>query len=43
MKHWLPNAGVGLRFELQKRMNVRLDYGFGLDSQAFYISFNEAF
>ena len=29
--------------ELQKRMNVRIDYGIGLDSSAFYISFNEAF
>lgn len=43
MKYWLPNAGVGLRFELQKRMNVRIDYGFGVESNAFYISFNEAF
>ena len=40
---WLPNAGVGLRFEIQKRMNLRIDYGFGADSQAFYFSFNEAF
>lgn len=41
--HWLPNAGVGLRFEIQKRMNLRIDYGFGTNSQAFYFSFNEAF
>jgi len=41
--HWLPNAGVGLRFEIQKRMNLRIDYGFGADSKAFYFSFNEAF
>ncbi len=43
MKYWLPNGGVGLRFELQKRMNIRIDYGIGVESSAFYISFNEAF
>jgi len=43
MKNWLPNAGVGLRFELQERMNIRIDYGIGKESSAFYFSFNEAF
>jgi hypothetical protein len=43
MTNWLPNAGVGLRFEVQKRMNARFDFGVGDDSAAFYISFNEAF
>ena len=43
MNNWLPNGGVGLRFELQERMNVRIDYGIGLNSSAFYISFNEVF
>ncbi|MCK4677518.1 MAG: hypothetical protein KAT48_05245 [Bacteroidales bacterium] len=43
MKNWLPNAGVGLRFELQERMNIRIDYGVGKESSAFYFSFNEAF
>lgn len=43
MTNWLPNAGVGLRFEIQKRMNARIDYGIGNDTSAFYISFNEAF
>ena len=42
-KNWIPNAGVGLRFEIQKRMNLRIDYGLGVNSSAFYISFNEAF
>ena len=42
-EYWLPNAGVGLRFEIQKRMNLRIDYGFGAGSSAFYFSFNEAF
>ena len=41
--YWLPNAGVGLRFEIQKRMNLRIDYGVGAGSSAFYFSFNEAF
>lgn len=43
MTNWLPNAGLGFRFEVQKRMNARLDYGIGNDTSAFYISFNEAF
>jgi len=43
LKHWLPNGGLGFRFEVQKRMNARVDYGIGNDSKAFYISFNEAF
>ena len=43
MRDWLPNAGIGLRFEVQKRMNARIDFGIGNDTSAFYISFNEAF
>ncbi len=43
LTNWLPNAGVGLRFEVQKRMNARFDFGIGDDTAAFYISFNEAF
>ncbi len=43
LDHWLPNAGVGLRFEVQKRMNARIDFGIGNDTSALYISFNEAF
>jgi len=46
-KNWLPNFGVGYRFEVQPRMNVRLDIGFADDvsgwSPAFYFNFNEAF
>ncbi len=41
--YFIPNGGVGLRFEIQKRMNLRIDYGLGVNSSAFYISFNEAF
>ena len=43
MTNWLPNAGIGLRFEVQKRMNARIDFGIGDDTSALYISFNEAF
>lgn len=43
IKYWIQNVGVGLRFEIQKRMNLRIDYGIGNDSNAFYFSFNEAF
>ncbi len=43
MTNWLPNAGIGMRIEIQKRMNARLDFGIGDDTTAFYISFNEAF
>lgn len=40
---WLPNAGVGYRFELQPRMYVRFDVGFGRKSYGFYINFNQVF
>jgi len=43
LNNWLPNGGFGLRFEIQERMNIRIDYGIGVESSAFYISFNEAF
>lgn len=44
----LPNYGVGLRWEFKKRMNVRLDYGFGRRVNGHLInglvmSINEAF
>lgn len=39
----LPNAGLGYRFAIQGRLNARLDFGFGNDSQAFYFNFNEAY
>jgi hemolysin activation/secretion protein len=40
---FLPNAGVGYRFELQPRANVRVDVGFGHRSRGVYFNFNEAF
>ena len=39
----LPNYGLGLRWELKKRVNVRLDYGFGKETNSFLLSINEAF
>ncbi len=39
----LPTFGVGYRWEFKKRVNVRLDYGFGKGQSAFYFNINEAF
>ncbi len=41
--HWLPNGGIGYRFEVQPRMAIRLDFGIGKDTRGFYFNFNEAF
>jgi len=41
--NWLPNAGLGYRLEVQPRMNLRLDIGFGKEAFGFYFNFNEAF
>ncbi|WP_289731359.1 BamA/TamA family outer membrane protein [uncultured Alistipes sp.] len=41
--HTLPNYGVGLRWEFKKRVNVRVDYGFGRKTSGFLLSINEAF
>jgi hypothetical protein len=40
---WLPNFGFGYRFEVQPRMNLRIDFGFGRDSTGIYFDFTEAF
>jgi len=40
---WLPNIGVGYRLEIQPRMNLRLDFGIGRESNGIYFNFNEAF
>ena len=42
-RHALPNYGIGLRWELKKRVNVRLDYGFGRSTSGFLLEINEAF
>ena len=39
----LPNYGFGLRWELKKNVNVRLDYGFGKKQSGFLFQINEAF
>jgi hypothetical protein len=39
----LPNVGLGYRFAVQGRLNARIDYGIGKDSQAFYLNFTEAY
>lgn len=40
-----PNIGVGLRFQFDKRSrsNIRMDEGFGKNTQGFYFKINEAF
>ncbi len=43
MKHWLPNVGIGLRAELQPRMNIRVDYGWAKGENGVYITFAEVF
>ena len=42
-KHILPNYGIGYRWEFKKRVNVRLDYGFGKNQKGFIFNINEAF
>lgn len=39
----LPNFGVGYRWEFKKRVNVRLDVGFGKGQKGFVFNINEAF
>ncbi|MDE7389157.1 MAG: BamA/TamA family outer membrane protein [Muribaculaceae bacterium] len=39
----LPNYGIGYRWEFKKRVNVRVDYGFGHHQQGLVFSINEAF
>lgn len=41
--HTLPNYGIGYRWEFKKKMNVRLDLGFGRHTYGFVVSINEAF
>lgn len=39
----LPNFGVGYRWEFKKRVNIRLDLGFGRNGSGFIFNINEAF
>jgi hypothetical protein len=41
--HWLPNLGVGYRFEFKPRVNVRFDVGVGSNTKGVYFQINEAF
>jgi hypothetical protein len=41
--NWLPSFGIGYRLQVQPRMNLRLDFGFGTESRGFYFNFNEAY
>ncbi len=43
LKHFLPNAGVGYRWEFKKRVNVRLDLGVGKGCYGVEFGINEAF
>lgn len=43
VSHVLPNYGVGYRWEFKKRVNVRLDVGFGKHQPGFMFNINEAF
>jgi len=43
LSHWLPNGGLGARFEIHDRMNIRVDGGIGKKEHGFYITFKEAF
>jgi outer membrane protein assembly factor BamA len=40
---FLPNYGLGLRFAVQPRMNVRVDFGLGRESSGVYFNLLEAF
>lgn len=41
--HWLPNGGIGYRFEFKPRVNVRFDAGVGRNTKGVYFQINEAF
>lgn len=45
LNHWRWTAGGGIRFALdvERQINVRLDYGFGKNTSGFYLTIGEAF
>lgn len=43
LRQTLPNYGLGYRWEFKKRVNIRLDYGFGRHISGFLFNINEAF
>ncbi|MBD5209755.1 MAG: BamA/TamA family outer membrane protein [Bacteroidales bacterium] len=40
---WLPNYGIGLRFEFKHNVNARIDYGFGRHTSGILFAIGEAF
>ena len=40
---WLPNGGIGLRFEFKHGVNARIDYGIGRHTANFVFAVGEAF
>lgn len=40
---WLPNWGIGYRWQFKQRMNVRVDFGFGKGQSGIIFNLNEAF
>lgn len=40
---WLPNWGIGLRFEFKHNVNARIDYGFGRNTSGLLFAIGEAF
>ena len=40
---WLPNAGLGYRFEIQPKMYLRFDFGIGVKTFGMYVNFNQVF
>ncbi len=40
---WLPNWGIGARFEFKHNVNIRVDYGFGRHTSGLLFSIGEAF
>ncbi len=40
---WLPNGGIGLRFEFKHGVNARIDYGIGRHTAGFVFAVGEAF
>jgi len=43
MKNILPSYGIGLRFEVKRNVNARIDYGFGKQTGGFVFNIAEAF
>lgn len=43
LESWLPNFGIGYRFEIQPRINLRIDFGIGRNTSGVYFNFAEAF